>query len=85
MTQQLAISDFTKVEAGNSFKVIIIRADSFNVQVKAEDNLAEHLDVIKSVDTLIIRLKPGTSTRSATLKGGSFPPQVDERQTHRRV
>ena len=76
VTQQLAISDFTKVEAGNSFKVIITRADSFSVQVKADDNLVEHLDVRKSDDTLIIRLKSGTSTRSATLEAEVSLPEL---------
>ena len=76
VTQQLAISDFTKVEAGNSFKVIITRADSFSVQVKADDNLVEHLDVRKSDDTLIIRLKSGKSTRNATLEAEIALPKL---------
>ena len=76
MTQQLPISDFTKVEAGNSFKVTITQADSFDVQVKADDNLIEHLDVRKSDDTLIIRLVPGKSTRNATLEAEVSLPEL---------
>ena len=76
MTQHLPISDFTKVEAGNSFKVTITRADSFNVQIKSDDNLVEHLDVRKSDDTLVIRLKSGKSTRNATLEAEVSLPEL---------
>ena len=76
ITQELSISDFTKIEAGNSFKVKITQAESFNVQVKADDNLVEHLDVRKSGDTLVIRLAPFKSTRSATLEASVFLPQL---------
>ena len=39
VTQQMSISDFTRIETGNSFKVTINRTDEFSVQVKADDNL----------------------------------------------
>lgn len=68
MTQQFPISDFTKVESGNSFKVIITKGDDFNVQVKEDDNLVERLDVRKSGDTLIIGLASGRSIRNANLE-----------------
>jgi hypothetical protein len=76
VTQQMSISDFTKVETGNSFKVTITRADEFSVQVKTDDNLVEHLDVRKSDDTLIIRLSPGKSTRNATLEAEVSLPEL---------
>ncbi len=76
VTQELPISDFTKVEAGNSFKVTVTRADRFNVQVKADDNLIEHLDVRKDGDTLVIRLKSGKSTRNATLEAEVSLPEL---------
>ena len=76
ITQRLPISDFTKVEAGNSFKVKITREESFNIQVKADDNLVEHLDVRKSGDTLVIRLAPFKSTRSATLEANVSLPEL---------
>ncbi len=76
MTQQMPISGFTKVEAGNSFKITITRADKFNVTVKTDDNLVEHLDVKKLGDTLVIRLKHGTSARNATLEAGVSVPEL---------
>ena len=76
ITRELPISDFTKVEAGNSFRVTITRADSFNVQVRADDNLVEHLDVRRSDDTLVIRLVPGKSTRNATLEADVSLPEL---------
>jgi|AP95_1055475.scaffolds.fasta_scaffold21732_3 hypothetical protein len=76
MTQQYPLSDFTKVEAGNSFNLTITQADSFSVQVKADDNLVDHLDVRKSDDILVIRLKSGKSIRNATLEAQVSLPEL---------
>jgi hypothetical protein len=76
MTQQFPISDFTRVESGNSFKVIITKADDFNVQVKADDNIVERLDVRKLGDTLFIGLASGKSIRNATLEAEVFLPEL---------
>ena len=76
VTQQMTISDFTKVETGHSFKVTITRANDFRVQVKGYDNLLEHLAVRRLDDTLIIRLKPGKSTRDATLEAEVSLPEL---------
>ena len=76
VTQNMPISDFTKVETGNSFKVSIIQADSFNVAVRVDDNLVEHLDVRKSEETLVIRLKSGVSARAATLQAEVSLPEL---------
>ena len=76
ITQTLPLSDFTKIVVGNSFKVTVKQADSFDVQIKADDNIVEHLDIRKSEDTLVIRLKSGKSTRSATLEAEVSLPQL---------
>ncbi len=75
VTQQMSISDFTRVEAGNSFKVNITQADSFDVQIRADDNLVEFLDVRKADETLVINLIPGRSPRNATLEADVSLPE----------
>ena len=77
VTKPLPISDFTRVEAGNSFNVTITRADRFNVSIQADDNLVEHLDVRKSGETLVLRLKPGKSARRATLVADVSLPHLN--------
>ena len=76
VTQQIPISDFTRVEAGNSFKITVRQADGFSIVVKSDDNLVEHLNVHKSGDTLMVRLKSGISARSATLEAEVSLPEL---------
>lgn len=61
VTQEEAISDFDKVDVNNSFSVDIIQGENFKVVIRVDDNLVEHLNVVKQGGTLKIGLKPTTS------------------------
>ena len=68
VTEELIITDFNRVEVGNTFDVTISQAGLYDITVEADDNLLKYLDLRKSDETLSIRLQSGTSIRNATLK-----------------
>ncbi len=77
VTQEEAITGFDKVDIGHSFEVDINQGDTFRVIVRADDNIAQYLKVVKQGDTLQIGLKPNTPTiRSATLQAEVTMPEL---------
>jgi len=58
-TKEYDYSGFTSVEIGYAFEVEVIQSDSFNVEITADDNLFEYIQVDKRGDTLEIRLRSG--------------------------
>jgi hypothetical protein len=61
VSQEEAISGFDKVDISQSFSVEITQGDNFEVLIHVDDNLVEHLNVVKQGSTLKIGLKPTTS------------------------
>lgn len=57
VTREMDFADFTNVEVGHAFKVEITRADSCSVSITAGEKLFDHIDVVKSGNTLKISLK----------------------------
>ena len=57
VTREMDFTDFTNVEVGHAFKVEITRADSYSVSITAGAKLFDHIDVVKSGNTLKISLK----------------------------
>jgi hypothetical protein len=58
--------------------VNISQGDSFSVVIRADDNLVEHLLVVKEGSTLKIGLKPNSpDIRSATLQAEVTMPELD--------
>ena len=76
VTQVMSISGFTEVEVGNTFRVTITQAAEYSVVIDIDDNLVQFLDVKKVGDTLEIRLQPGRSARSATMKARVSMPKL---------
>lgn len=76
VTQQMPIPEFTKVQAGNSFRITISLANRFNVAIKTDDNLVDHLDVKKSGNTQVVGLKFGRSTGKAALEADVSMPEL---------
>jgi hypothetical protein len=68
VTKEELFNDFTSVDAGNGFNVIITQSNSYSVLVTADDNVMDHIEISKSWDTLNIGVKWGSSLSSATLK-----------------
>lgn len=67
VTDSKAISDFSKIDATDSFQVRITQSPDYAVVIKADDNLVEYLDIRKAGDTLVVGLVSGKSARNATL------------------
>ena len=61
VTQEFALTGFDKVDVSNAFTVEISQGDTFSVVVRVDDNIVEHLQVVKQGSTLKIGLKPGRS------------------------
>jgi hypothetical protein len=66
VSQTYDFADFKNVEISNAFGFDITRSDNYSVTVSAHQNLFDHMDIKKSGDTLIIRMKPGSYTNSET-------------------
>ena len=69
-------SDFTTINAQNGMHVELSRSDSFSIEVIADDNVIDHIEVNKSGDTLRIRPKPNAQFRNATLTAKVTMPEL---------
>jgi hypothetical protein len=58
VTREMDFSDFTNIEVSSCFKVSIMRSDSYSVNVAANENLFDYINVSKSGSTLKISIKP---------------------------
>ena len=61
VTQEEAITGFDNVDVSNSFNVEITQGEDFNVVIRIDDNLVEHLNVVKQGSTLRIGLEQAQS------------------------
>ena len=57
VSEEKDFTDFTIVEAGSGFEVEITQSDSYSVNITADDNLFDYLEVSKTGNTLIIGFK----------------------------
>lgn len=78
-------TDFTKVTVAQAFNVEITQSSSYLVRLTLDDNLFQHLEVLKTGETLTIRLQSGfsyTSTfgRPLTLQAEITMPDLEEVQ-----
>ena len=76
VTETFDFSDFTGVKAENGMQVELTRSDIFSVEVMADDNVIEYIEVSKSGDTLRIRPKSNASFRNATLTAKVTMPEL---------
>jgi len=78
VTQEEAISEFDKVDISQSFNVEIKQGESFSVLIRVDDNLVEHLNVVKQGSTLRIGLDPNRSytIRNATMEAEVTMPEL---------
>jgi len=75
-TQEFNFSDFTKVEAHNGFQVELTKSSTFSIEITADDNVHEYIEVTKSGETLEIGLEWGRSYRSVTLRAKITMPDL---------
>lgn len=78
VTQEEAITGFEKLDVSHGFLVDISQGDTFSVIIRVDDNLVEHLQVVKEGSTLKIGLKPGRIYRleDATLEADVTMPEL---------
>jgi hypothetical protein len=75
-TRDFNLSGFTGIQASNAFTVQVNSGNSFKVQVTADDNLWNYLDISTSGNTLHLRVKPGTAIINSTLKAAITMPAI---------
>lgn len=76
VSQEMDLSDFTKVNASHSFTVNINQGDSYSVIIRTDDNLVDNLDVSVQGDTLRIQFDPNRSPLSGTMEADITMPQL---------
>ena len=64
ITEEKEYSNFTVVDIGSAFKVDIIQSNSFSVNITANENILDKIDVTQEGNTLIIRAGPNISMTS---------------------
>ena len=77
-TEEMEFSDFSIVEVGSGFQVEIVKSSSYSVNVTADDNLFDYIEVFKTGDTLTIRLKSGYTYQSITTRAEITMPELYE-------
>ena len=63
-TETFSFTDFTKIEAESGFQVELTKSSTFSIEITADDNVLEDIEVDKSGDTLRIRPKRNRIYRS---------------------
>ncbi|UCE98320.1 MAG: DUF2807 domain-containing protein [Dehalococcoidia bacterium] len=59
--------DFTRVEAANGIQLELSFSSSYSINITADDNVMEYIEVRKSGNTLKVKPKVNTAFRSATM------------------
>jgi hypothetical protein len=75
-TQQIALTDFSAISAGNGFQVQITQSNTYSVKITADDNLFDYILVDKTGSTLSIRLKPNAGFTTSTLRAEVSMPDL---------
>ncbi|MCK4953283.1 DUF2807 domain-containing protein [Candidatus Bathyarchaeota archaeon] len=77
-TEKKEFTDFTIVQVGWGFEVEINQSDSFSINIIADDNMFDYIEVSKTGDTLRMGLKLGYSYRDVTLRAEITMPELNE-------
>ena len=78
VAQEYDLTDFDAVDISHAFNVDITQGETYSVIVKVDDNLVEHLQVVKQGNTLKIGLKPlqDFNVRNATMEAEVTMPAL---------
>ncbi len=77
-TEDFEFADFASVEVFNAFDVEIVQSDSFNVTIRADDDILELVSVSKDGKTLSVRLAQGlTISTEVTLEARITMPDLE--------
>jgi hypothetical protein len=75
-TKEYAFTDFTRIEISSAFQFEIKRSGTYGINITADDNVIDHVQVSKDGQTLKIRLGTVPSLRLVTLKASVTMPQL---------
>ena len=79
-TESYAFSDFTELEIGSAFEFEVVQSSSYSINITADDNVMDYVQVSKDGQTLKIGLRTGLGIFlgpvSATLRASVTMPQV---------
>jgi len=78
VTREMNLSGFDKIDVSHAFKVDVRAGENFDVVIRVDDNVVEHLDVAEKGHTLRIGLKRDQryDIRSATLEAEVIMPEL---------
>jgi hypothetical protein len=77
VSEEKSFTDFTAIEAGWGFEVEIIQSDSYSINITADDNMFDYIDISQTGDTLTIGLRWG-SYQDVTLRAEITMPDLNE-------
>ena len=75
-TKNYAFTNFTQVEISSAFEFEIKQSSSYGINVTADDNVMDYVQVTQDGQTLRIRLAPVLSLRLVILKASVTLPQL---------
>ncbi len=75
-TESYDFRDFSRIEANSGFEIEVTRADTFSIEITADDNVHEYIAVEKSGDTLEIRLRGTRFYHSVTTRAEITMPDL---------
>jgi len=75
-TEEYAFTDFTEVEIGSAFEFEIDQSGSYSINVTADDNVMDYVQVSQDGQTLKIRLRRFISIGPVTLRASVTMPQL---------
>jgi len=78
VTQEEDITGFDRLEVSDGFHVNVRQGDTFSVVIRADDNLIEHVEVVKEGSKLKISLNPDQSysLQNVTLQADITMPEL---------
>ncbi len=76
-TEEYTFANFTRVEISSAFEFQIRQSSSYSINVTADDNVIDHVQISQDGQTLKIRVGGVPSFRRVTLKASVTMPQLD--------
>ncbi len=76
-TEEYASANFTRVEISSAFQFEIRQSSSYSINVTADDNLIDYVQVSQDGETLRIRLGAAPSFRLVTLRASVTMPRLN--------
>jgi hypothetical protein len=75
-TETHDLTGFTRVEAQSGFQIEVTQSSTFSIEITADDNIHEFIEVQKSGETLSIRLRGNRFYHSVTLEATVTMPEL---------